>query len=72
MVTTIQVSKELKDKLALRKTSAKDTYEDVIWDLLEDTSELSEQTKREIENARKEIARGDFVTHEQLKKELGI
>tara|TARA_Y100000310_G_scaffold325258_1_gene388473 strand:- start:339 stop:557 length:219 start_codon:yes stop_codon:yes gene_type:complete len=72
MVTTIQVSEELKEKLALRKTDNKDRYEDVIWDLLEDTMELSEQTKKEIQTARKEIKQGKFVTHAQLKKELGF
>jgi len=72
MVTTIQISKELKEKLVLRKMSDKDSYEDVLWDLLEDTLELSEQTKREIDVARVEIENGTFVTHAQLKKELGL
>ena len=72
MVTTIQVSEELKDRLSLRKMSEKDKYEDVIWDLLEDTLELNEQTKKEIEASRKEINEGKFVTHAQLKKEMGL
>ena len=72
MATTIQVSEELKHKLSLRKKSNKDSYEDIIWDLMEDSLELNEQTKREIERARKEIAEGKFVTHSQLKKELGL
>ena len=72
MTTTIQVSEELKDRLSLRKISNKDSYEDVIWDLLEDTLELNEQTKKEIEISRKEIAEGKFITHAELKKELGI
>ena len=70
MATTIQISGELKERLALRKMSSKDCYEDVIWDLLEDTMELNEQTKKEIEIARKEFKQGKFVTHTQLKKEL--
>ena len=72
MVTTIQVSQELKEKLSFRKSSPKDSYEEIIWDLLEDTMELNEQTKKEIEIARKEISEGKFVTHSQLKKELGL
>ena len=72
MVTTIQISEELKEKLALRKQSHKDCYEDIIWDLLEDTLELSEQTKRDIEIARKEFAEGKFISHSQLKKELKL
>ncbi len=72
MVTTIQVSEELKERLAQRKASAKDSYETIIWDLLEDTMELNEQTKKEIRLAREEFQEGKFVTHAQLKKELGL
>lgn len=72
MLTTIQISTELKERLALRKMTEKDTYEEVIWDLLEDTMELSEQTKKDIEIARKEIQEGKFVTLEQLEKELDL
>jgi predicted transcriptional regulator len=72
MVTTIQISEELKEKLALRKRDSKDTYEGVIWDLLEDTMELSEETKKAIKRGREEFKQGKFITHEQLKKELGI
>lgn len=41
-------------------------------DLLEDTMELSKETKRCIEQAQKEFACGKFYTHEQVKKELGL
>ena len=72
MVTTIQISEELLKELKARKMYVKESYEDVIWDLLEDTMELSEETKRDIELARKDIKEGKFITHEQLKKELGL
>jgi len=41
-------------------------------DILEDTMELNNQTKKEIETARKEFKQGKFTTHAQLKKELGL
>jgi len=72
MATTIQISEDLKERLALRKMSNKDRYEDVIWDLLEDTMELNEQTKKEISIARKEFKEGKVTTHSELKKELGL
>ena len=34
--------------------------------------ELSDETKREIEKARKEIKEGKFYTHAQAKKALGL
>jgi len=72
MVTTIQISEDLKKKLSVRKSSSKDTYEDIIWDLLEDTLEINEQTKKDIKAARKEFQQGHTVSHAQLKKELGL
>ncbi|MAG15806.1 hypothetical protein CMO88_01980 [Candidatus Woesearchaeota archaeon] len=72
MVTTIQVSEKLKETLAKRRFTSKDTYEEIIWDLLEDTMELSEQTKKDIAIGRKEIAEGKGIPLSQVKKELGL
>lgn len=70
MVTTIQVSTELQKALQEKKLYEKESYEEVIWDLLEDTMELSEETKRNMAEARKEIAEGKFYTLEEVKKRL--
>jgi hypothetical protein len=72
MVTTIQISEELQSKLTNRKIFNKETYEEVIWDLLEDSLELSEETKKHIEISRKEISEGKTVTLAQVKKKMGL
>ena len=72
MVTTIQISKDLLKKLQLMKIHSKESYEDIIWDLIEDRMELSEETKKSIEEARKEIERGEIYDWEKVKKELKI
>ena len=72
MATTIQISEKLQKELAKKKLYDRETYEEVIWDLLEDTMELNEQTKKDIEIARKEFQKGKFVRHSELKKELGL
>ena len=72
MVTTIQVSEELVKNLKGRKLYEKESYEEVIWDLIEDTMELSEETKRNIAEAEKQFAEGRYYTHEQVKKKLGL
>lgn len=72
MATTIQVSEALRDALKRRKASNNESYEEVIWDLLEDTMELSDETKKAIEEGLAAYERGEYYTHEQLKKELGI
>jgi len=68
MVSTIQVSDELLNKLKSMKIQDYDRYEDIIWDLLEDRMELSEETKKNIEKAQKEFMQGKFVTLEDVKK----
>ena len=72
MATTIQISKELKNELSKKKFSDRETYESIIWDLLEDTMELSEKTKKEIEESRAEIKAGKVFSLSQIKKELKI
>ncbi|MBT6760932.1 hypothetical protein HOA88_01520 [Candidatus Woesearchaeota archaeon] len=71
MMTTIQISQDLQKELNKMKLYNKETYEEVIWNIIEDTQELTEQTKKEIELARKEFKQGKFVTHAKLKQELG-
>lgn len=72
MATTIQVSNDLKKALEKRKLSSKETYEEIIWDLLEDTMELSEETKRRIAQGRKEYAEGKSIPMAKVKRQLGL
>jgi hypothetical protein len=70
MTTTIQISDSLQNELVKRKLFDRETYEEVIWDVIEDTLELSEQTKKEIAQARAEVKAGKVRTLAQVKKEL--
>lgn len=72
MVTTIQVSEKLKKELSKKKFSKRETYECIIWDLLEDTIELNARTKRELKESREEIKAGKVYDLGQIKKELKI
>jgi len=69
MATTIQVSEKLQHELKERKFSENESYEEVIWDLVEDSMELSSETKKELQQARKEIKEGKYYTLEQVKQE---
>lgn len=72
MATTIQVSEQLAESLKKRRQYSKESYEEVIWNLVEDTLELNEETKKAVERARADIKAGKFYTHEQVKKKLGF
>lgn len=72
MATTIQITENLQQELTNKKAFDRETYEEVIWDLIEDTMELNEQTKKEIAEARAEVKAGKVHTLSEVKKELGL
>ncbi len=72
MATTIQISTQLLEDLKKRKQYDKESYEEIIRNLIEDSCELNEETKKDVEKARAEIASGKFYTHDQVKKRLGL
>jgi predicted CopG family antitoxin len=72
MVTTIQISENLLETLKKRKLSDKESYENIIWDLIEDTTELSEETKRSIAEARQQVKEGKVHRWEDIKRELKL
>ena len=75
MGTTIQVSKELVDKLRKMKIHVKESYEDIIWDLIEDRMELSDETKRSLVEYEKDLRENglkNMSKWEDVKKELNL
>ena len=72
MPTTIQISDNVKSILDKMKMMERETYNDIIERMIEDDLELNEKTKTEIEEARKRIKSGKFITQEEAKKRLGL
>lgn len=70
--STIQISEKLKKKLSSRKVYARETYEEIIWQLIEESEELSDSLKKAILKAEDEIAAGKVHTLEDVKSKLGI
>lgn len=72
MATTIQISDVTKQILDKMRLFGRETYNEVIDRMIEDNQELSAKTKKEIEEARKRIKAGKFLTQEQVEKKLGL
>ena len=75
MVTTIQVSLKLLQKLQQMKIHEKESYENIIWDLMEDRMLLSEETKKAIAEYEKDVNTqnwNNFISLEEVKKRLKI
>ena len=72
MSTTIQISNDIKQVLDKMKLFERDTYNEVIERMVEDDFELNEKTRKEILEAKKRIASGRFLRHEEVGKKLGL
>lgn len=72
MDTTIQISKNLLEKLQLMKIHSKESYEEIIWDLIEDRMELSDETRENIKISEKQIKEGKTISLQELKKRLRL
>lgn len=72
MATTIQISEDLLGRLKELKLYEKESYEDLIWNLIEDRMELSDETKKNIAIAEKQIREGKVSSWEDVKKRLKI
>jgi predicted transcriptional regulator len=68
MYTTIKISDSLKKKLENMKITDGETYEEVIEDLIEDHLALNPSFVESVEEARKEIKTGQFVSLSKLKR----
>ena len=68
MATTIQISDSIKQKLERMKLFARESYNEVIERMVEDELELNEQTKKELEEARKSKS----ISHDEVKKRFGL
>ena len=69
--TSIRISSSLLEALKRFKESG-ESYEEVIWDFIEPHLELSDEAKKGIEISKKEYAKGNFSTLEEIKKEFGF
>ena len=72
MPTTIQISNSIKGTLEKMKMFNRESYNDIIGRMIEDNLEINDKTKKEIDEARKRIQTGKFITQEQIEKDFGL
>ena len=72
METSIQISKSLLEKLKSMKIHSKESYEDIILDLIEDRMEFSEETKKNIAQSEKDFREGKTISLEEIKKKYKL
>ena len=72
MATTIQISQSLQEELSRKKLQDRETYEEVIWDLIEDTKSINQETKKELAQARADIKAGRVHSLAKVKELLNV
>jgi len=72
MATTIQISDNVKEALEKMRIFNRETYNEIIENMIEDQMEINEKTKKELDEARKRIKKGEFVTFEEVEKKFGL
>ena len=70
MDTTIQVSHELLERMREMKMHEKESYENIIWDMLEDRMEFSKQAKENIIKSEKELKERKTISFEEIKRKV--
>ena len=70
--TTIRISKKLLDSLLKLKIDDNETYEEVIWDIIEPYLNLSKEVKESLREAKNDIQRNETISFEELKKKYGF
>ena len=69
MSTTIQISDKVKKTLEKMRVFEKETYNEIIENMLEDQIEINEKTKKELAERKNS---NDFITIEEVEKEFGL
>jgi len=70
--TSIQIKKKTKKILDSLKLSKRESYNDVIDNLIEDSLNLNEETLEDIQKAMGEYEQGQFISLEEAKQQLGL
>ena len=70
--TTIRISLELEKELTKLRKNDNESYEEVIWSLIEDSQELSDEARADLKEAEEDVREGRVFTLDQVKKELGL
>jgi len=69
MATTIQISNGVKEILEKMRVYKKETFNEIIENMIEDQMEINETTKREISERKNSK---NFISKEDVEKEFGI
>jgi len=72
MATTIQISEDLQKELAARKLSNSESYEEVLWDMIEDVMEVSEETRKLLRQAEADVKAGRAIKLSKVKSDLDV
>jgi predicted transcriptional regulator len=78
MATTMKIDEHTKSDLDKFREYKNESYDEIVRKLIyiaknaDKSPKLSKQAVKDIEAARKRMAKGEFYTHEEMKRILGV
>ena len=72
MHTTIQISNDVKKTLDRMRIFERETYNEIIENMIEDNLELNKRTKKELLEAKSRVDKGEFISLEEIEKKFGL
>ncbi|MAE49771.1 hypothetical protein CMI48_03000 [Candidatus Pacearchaeota archaeon] len=70
--TTIQISNHVKAILLKQRISEKESYNEIIERILEDSLDYTEETKKDIEESKKQFEKGETYSLDEIKELFGV
>lgn len=70
MTTTIQISNEVKGVLDRMKIFERETYNEILLNMIEDNMRINEKTARELDS--RKFSKEKTISHEEIKKRFGL
>jgi predicted transcriptional regulator len=70
--TTIQISNDVKATLLKQRISEKESYNEIIERILEDSLDYTEETKKDIEESKKQAEKGEVYSLEEMEELFGV
>ncbi len=70
MTTTIQISNDVKNVLDRMKIFERETYNEIIMNMIEDNMKVNERTAKELDS--RKFRKEKSISHEEIKKRFGL
>jgi hypothetical protein len=70
--TTVQIRREVKERLDAMKIHPRESYNDILQRILEDLEAINPEAMARYDEIMRQVRKGKFTTDDDLRRELGL